>query len=81
MNTRNLLAAATLGVFFVLISLFFVGVPWPSETHDVPLFGPSGPSVAGELFTTYAVTLILIALLLSSAMIGGVYLAKREEKP
>ena len=37
MNTRNLLAAATLGVFFVLISLFFVGVPWPSETHDVPL--------------------------------------------
>ena len=81
MNTRNLLAALTLGVFFVLISLFFVDVPWASETHDIPLFGPAGPSVAGDLFTTYAITLILIALLLSSAMIGGVYLAKMEEGP
>jgi len=79
-NVRNLLAAVTLGGFFVLISLFFVGVPWSSDTHDVPLFGPGG-SLANDLFTTYAVTLILIALLLSSAMIGGVYLAKMEEKP
>ena len=80
MNVRNLLAAITLAVFFVLISLFFVGVPWASELHDVPLFGPGGSSIANDLFTTYAITLILIALLLSSAMIGGVYLAKMEEK-
>ena len=81
MNVRNLLAATTLGFFFVLISLFFIGVPWASELHDVPLFGQGGPSVANDMFTTYAITLILIALLLSSAMIGGVYLAKMEEKP
>ena len=79
MNLRNVLAAVTLGGIFVLISLFFVGVPWASDTHDVPLFGPSG-SLAAAQFGTYAVTLILIALLLSSAMIGGVYLAKMEEK-
>ncbi|GEM_PF-5230516 len=80
MNPRNLLVGITLGFFLVLLSLFFVGVPWASETHEVPLFDPSGPAVANEQFTTYMVTLILIALLLSSAMIGGVYLAKREEK-
>lgn len=80
MNARNLLVALTLGFFLILLSLFFVGVPWASDTHEVPIFDPSGPAVANEQFTTYAVTLILIAILLSSAMIGGVYLAKREEK-
>jgi len=58
-----------------------VGVPWASDLHEVPLYDPSGSGVANEQFSAYAITLILIALLLSSAMIGGVYLAKREERP
>ncbi len=58
-----------------------MGIPWASDLHEVPLFDPSGSGVANEQFSTYAITLILIALLLSSAMIGGVYLAKREEGP
>ena len=81
MNARNLLVAITLGFFLVLLSLFFVGIPWANETHDVPVFRPGGGGIANDMFSTYAITLILIALLLSSAMIGGVYLAKREEKP
>jgi NADH:ubiquinone oxidoreductase subunit 6 (subunit J) len=79
-NVRSLLVAVTLGVFLVFLSLFFVGVPWSSELHEVPIYSPTGPGVANDLFTTYAITLILIALLLSSAMIGGVYLAKMEGK-
>jgi len=79
-NFRNILVAVTLGFFLVLLSLFFVNVPWSSELHEVPIFSPSGTGVANSLFSTYAITLILIALLLSSAMIGGVYLAKMEGK-
>jgi NADH:ubiquinone oxidoreductase subunit 6 (subunit J) len=80
-NARNLLVAITLGFFLVLLSLFFVDIPWASELHEVPIFSPTGPAVANEQFGAYMVTLILVALLLSSAMIGGVYLAKREERP
>ena len=80
-NPRNLLVAITLGLFLVLLSLFFVGVPWSNELHEVPLYDPSGSGLANQQFGAYAVTLILIALLLSSAMIGGVYLAKMEDKP
>jgi len=80
-NARNILVAVTLGFFLVLLSLFFIGVPWSSELHEVPLFSPVGSAIANEQFGAYAITRILIALLLSSAMIGGVYLAKREEKP
>jgi NADH:ubiquinone oxidoreductase subunit 6 (subunit J) len=79
-NVRSLLVAVTLGVFLVFLSLFFVGVPWSSELHEVPVYSPTGSGIANNLFTTYAITLILIALLLSSAMIGGVYLAKMEGK-
>ncbi|TLZ54115.1 MAG: hypothetical protein E6K17_08555 [Methanobacteriota archaeon] len=81
MNARNLLVAGTLGAFLVLLSLFFVGIPWASGLHEVPLFSPLGTGLANQQFSSYAITLILISILLSSAMIGGVYLAKREERP
>ncbi len=82
MSTRNLLVAASLVVFLLVLSLFFVNIPWRNEIHEVPVFNGTGSDgVANDLFTSYPITLILIALLLSSAMIGGVYLAKMEEKP
>ncbi len=80
MNRRNVLVAVSLGFFFVLLSLFFIGVPWSSDTHEVPVWNQTGTrGIANNMFSTYTVTLILIALLLASAMIGGVYLAKMEE--
>ncbi|HEY4704200.1 MAG TPA: hypothetical protein VII27_00490 [Thermoplasmata archaeon] len=84
MNRRSVLIATSLGFFFVLLSLFFVGVPWSSEIHEVPVWNGTGSQgVANSMFSTYTVTVILIALLLASAMIGGVYLAKMEgeERP
>ena len=77
MSWRGFLIAWSLVVFFVLLSLFFVDRPWVSELHEVPVAGPGG--IADTLFTSYAVTIILIAVLLASAMIGGVYLAKVED--
>ncbi len=82
MNSRNLLVAASLAVFVVVLSLFFVAAPWVSELHEVPVYGNNSTNgVANNLFLSYPITVILIALLLSSAMIGGVYLAKMEDKP
>ncbi len=84
MNPRSLLVATSLGFFFVLLCLFFVGVPWSSEVHEVPVWNGTGDrGVANSMFSTYTGTIILIALILASAMIGGVYLAKMEgeERP
>ena len=81
MNTRNLLVAATLIVFLVLLSMFFINIPWQSELHEVPVWNATGDGVANSLFGSFPIALILIALLLSSAMIGGVYLAKMEDEP
>lgn len=77
MNWRNVSIGVSLIVFFVLLSLFFIDRPWVSDLHEVPITGPGG--IADTLFASFAITVILIALLLASAMIGGVYLAKREE--
>lgn len=74
---RNVSIGVSLIVFFVLLSLFFLDRPWVSDLREVPITGPGG--IADTLFTSFAITVILIALLLASAMIGGVYLAKREE--
>lgn len=81
MNWRTFLIGISLVVFFVLLSLFFVNRPWVSDVREVPIYNRTGSNgIANSLFSTYAITLIIIALLLASAMIGGVYLAKMEEK-
>jgi len=80
MNRRNLLVATSLGVFLVILSLLFIDRPWMSDLREVPIYDEGGGGIANSLFTTYSITIILIALLLASAMIGGVYLAKMEAK-
>ncbi len=82
MNSRNVAVAASLVVFVVVLSVFFLSAPWASELHEVPVYSNNSTSgVANNLFLSYPITIILIALLLSSAMIGGVYLAKMEDEP
>jgi len=80
-NIRNLLIAASLVLFLAVLALLFTNIPWQSELHEVPVWSPSGDGVANSLFGSFPIAVILIALLLSSAMIGGVYLAKMEEEP
>ena len=80
MKIRNVLVVSALAGFLVLLSASFVDVPWSSELYTVPLYNAtSGEGVAADLFGPFVVTVILIALLLTAAMIGGVYLAKTEE--
>ena len=60
MNPRNALVAASLVVFLVVLSLFFVNVPWQSQIHEVPVYNETGSDgVANDLFSSYPITLIL----------------------
>jgi len=70
-------------LLFLTIAVSVVDIPWKTGTEPVPIADPGNvtrDTVAGSLFTEYAVVLPLIALLLGACMIGGIYLAK-EEKP
>jgi NADH:ubiquinone oxidoreductase subunit 6 (subunit J) len=54
----------------------FVGIPW--NTFSVAI---SNTDVAQEVFTRFVFSIIVMALVLAVSMIGGIYLAKREEAP
>lgn len=70
-------------LFFVVVAESVVIVPWKDQLHDTPAYNntnASGTGVANSLFGTYSFTVIIIGMLLSAAMIGGIYLAKAEGK-
>ena len=80
MKMREILALLAVVPLFLVMGMSFVGVPWPTELHEVPVYdGTGGHGIANSLFETFAVTLVLIALVLAAAMIGGIYLAKGDE--
>ncbi len=78
---RQALAVAAVAALFLVMAVSFVGVPWPTTQHQIPVVNnttPSGNAIANTLFESYPVALILIAVILAAAMVGGVYLAKME---
>jgi len=78
---RQALAVAAVATLFLVMAVSFVGVPWPTVQHEIPIVNttsPSGNAIANSLFDSYSVALILIAIILAAAMVGGVYLAKME---
>lgn len=80
MKPRDVLVIGAVAAFLALLAASFVDVPWTSDLHEVPLYNStSDHGVANQLFGPFTVTVILIAVLLSAAMIGGVYLAKTDE--
>ncbi|MFQ5908601.1 MAG: hypothetical protein ACE5JE_07245 [Thermoplasmata archaeon] len=52
----------------------FVGIPWNTFSVAIP-----NTDVAEEVFTRFVFSIIVMALVLAVSMIGGIYLAKREE--
>ena len=80
-NQRQALAVAAVATLFLVLAVSFVGVPWPTTQHEIPVANttsPSGNAIANRLFDSYAIALILIGIILAAAMVGGVYLAKME---
>lgn len=82
MREREVLVLVAVGALFVVMSVSFVGIPWPTEPHEIPVVDPNGTAqggIANNLFLAFPVTVVLIAILLGAAMIGGIYLAKMDE--
>jgi NADH:ubiquinone oxidoreductase subunit 6 (subunit J) len=72
-------AAAILAVFLVLIiAVVVIATPWPTAPGPVLA---SSTTIAHLLFGTYVMPLEVVSVLLLAAVIGGVFLAKREEGP
>jgi len=81
---RQGLAVVAVAALFLVMAVSFVGIPWPTEQHEIPVYngtptnGTAANGIADVLFNAYPIALILIAIILAAAMIGGVYLAKME---
>ena len=83
MNLREFSVVLAVGALFAVMALSVVGnVNWPQSPTPIPVYDPNATShngIANELFDPFAIAVILIAILLGAAMIGGVYLAKMDE--
>jgi NADH:ubiquinone oxidoreductase subunit 6 (subunit J) len=83
LRLRELSVAGAVVALFVVMAASFLGpTAWPESPTEIPVYDPnatSGNGIANELFEGFAVTVILIGILLGAAMIGGVYLAKMDE--
>ncbi|MGQ0798042.1 MAG: hypothetical protein ACT4OI_09325 [Methanobacteriota archaeon] len=80
MRERQILVVLATGALFAIMAISFIGIPWPTELHEIPVYNrTTDHGVANNLFLSFPVTVVLIGLLLGSAMIGGIYLAKMDE--
>lgn len=82
--------ALAVALLLAVMSASFLNVPWPKPPEecggelceipivDDPLTQDTEPSVTAALFGPYAILVVVIALVLATCMIGGVYLAKME---
>jgi NADH:ubiquinone oxidoreductase subunit 6 (subunit J) len=78
---RQALAVAAVAALFLVMAISFIGVPWPTTQHQIDVVNtsaPGGNAIANSLFNAYSIALILIAVILAAAMVGGVFLAKME---
>ena len=83
MRLREFSAVLAVGALFAVMAFSFLGTAsWPQSPTSIPVFDPNTTSsrgIANEMFDSFAIAIVLIAILLGAAMIGGVYLAKMDE--
>ncbi len=70
------IAAAMLAVILIVVVL---ATPWPLAA-DGPIF-VTAQTIARLLFSDYVLAFEVVSVLLLAAVIGGVFLAKREDSP
>ncbi len=73
---ERILVFVGLVLLTALMVLSFGGLPWNPGAQTV-----SNESVAESLFSDFGLAMIVMALLLAVAMVGGVFLARREREP
>src|SRR3954452_15315600 len=72
-------AAAILALFLVvIITVVVIATPWPTAPGPVVA---ASPTIAHLLFSTYVLPFEVVSVLLLAAVIGGIFLAKREDGP
>lgn len=80
---REFTVVLAVAALFGMMAVSFLGpVAWPQSGVAIPVYDPSATSprgIANSMFDSFSIAVILIAILLGSGMIGGVYLAKMDE--
>ena len=75
MNRRTILAVMAVTALFIVMSASFVGIPWPPESHYIPITGNGTSNATNTLpsppLDSYPGALILIGSLPAAAIIGG----------
>ncbi|TLZ95591.1 MAG: hypothetical protein E6J96_09760 [Methanobacteriota archaeon] len=81
MRLREFSAVLAAAALFAVMAFSFLGTAsWPQSPTSVPVYNStSGQGIANVMFDSFAIAVVLIAILLGAAMIGGVYLAKMDE--
>ena len=83
MNLREFSTVLAVTALFGVMAISFLGtVAWPQSPTTIPVYDTNTTSrngIANTMFDSFAIAVILIAILLGAAMIGGVYLAKMDE--
>lgn len=81
LRLREMSVAAAVVALFVVMAFSFLGpVAWPESPTSIPVYNATSPDgIANTLFEDFGIAVILVAILLGAAMIGGVYLAKMDE--
>lgn len=75
MRGERLFILTGLTLFMLLMIGSFVGIPW--NTSSVAI---TNTAVAREVFGRLVFSIIVMALVLAVSMIGGIFLARREEE-
>jgi len=78
---REFSTVLAVAALFGVMAISFLGtVAWPQSPTTIPVYNTTSPNgIANSMFDSFAIAVILIAILLGAAMIGGVYLAKMDE--
>ncbi|MCJ2532219.1 MAG: hypothetical protein LN413_07990 [Candidatus Thermoplasmatota archaeon] len=75
MRGERLLIVIGLTLLTLLMIGSFVGIPW--NTSSVVI---ANTAVAREVFSRFVFSIIVMALVLAVSMVGGIFLARREEE-
>jgi NADH-quinone oxidoreductase subunit J len=77
-QTQAWIAGVAAAVIAVVISVVVLATTWPAGTERV---FTSTVDVAHKLFSAYVLPFEVVSVLLTGAVVGAVYLARRESSP
>jgi len=78
LSTKHLMFRTFIGFTFIVLLIYpILEVPWPNNLVEYP--NPNTYTVGFSLFTEYVIPFEIVSIALLSALIGAIYLSKRED--